>query len=71
MKVSRKDRAGNNGRNWSESVELRSGKMWADGKTTFGRTSKKPEEDDRPKGTPKDRNTGSPLAKKLAGKVIG
>jgi hypothetical protein len=71
MKVSKKDRAGNNGRNWSQSVELRDGKMWADSKTPFGRTSKKPEEDDRPKATPKDRNTGSPLSRKLAGKVIG
>ena len=71
MKVSKKDRAGNNGRNWSEQVELRDGKMWADSKTPFGRTSKKPEEDDRPSRTPKDRNTGSSLSRKLAGKVIG
>jgi hypothetical protein len=73
MKVSKKDRAGNNGRNWSESVELRHGVPWGGKKTdtTFGRTSKKPEEDDRPARTPKDRNSGSPLAKKLTGKVIG
>jgi hypothetical protein len=72
-KVSAKDRAGNNGRNWSESVDLRSGNPWGGKKTdtVFGRTSKKPEEDDRPKRTPTDRNTGSSLAKKLAGKVIG
>jgi hypothetical protein len=63
MKVSKKDRAGNNGRNWSESVDLH-GKI-------FGASSKKPEPDDRPARTPRDRNTGSPLAKKLAGKVIG
>lgn len=72
-KISAKDRRGNNGRNWSESVDLRSGNPWGGRKTdtTFGRTSKKPEEDDRPARTPRDRNTGSPLAKKLAGKVIG
>jgi hypothetical protein len=37
----------------------------------FGRTSKKPEPDDKPKRTPKDRGTGSSLKRKLAGKVIG
>lgn len=37
----------------------------------FGKTSKKPEPDDRPRRTPKDRNTGSSLKRKLAGKVIG
>lgn len=37
----------------------------------FGKTSKKPEPDDKPKRTPKDRNTGSSLKRKLAGKVIG
>jgi hypothetical protein len=38
----------------------------------FGRKSPyKPERDDRPARTPRDRNTGSTLAKKLAGKVIG
>lgn len=71
MKVSKKDRAGNNGRNWSQSVDLRDGKMWADSKTPYGRTSKKPEEDDRSARTPRDRNTGLSLARKLAGKVIG
>lgn len=71
MKVSAKDRKGNNGRNWSENVDLRTGQRWVDGKTTFERSRYKPEEDDRPARTPKDRNTGSPLAKKLAGKVIG
>lgn len=70
-KVSAKDRAGNNGRNWSQSVDLRSGKMWADDKTPYGRTSKKPEEDDRPSRTPRDRNTGTSLERKLRGKVIG
>ena len=61
MKVSKKDRAGNNGRNWSESVELRSGNPWGGRKTdtVFGRTSKK------------ERNTGTTVAKRLAGKVIG
>ena len=63
MRASKKDRGGNSGRNWSESVDLH-GKI-------FGMSSKKPEPDDRPARTPKDRNTGSPLAKKLAGKVIG
>ncbi len=72
-KVTSKDRAGNNGRNWSESVDLRSGNPWGGKKTdtVFGRTSKKPEEDDRSARTPKDRNTGSSLARKLSGKVIG
>jgi len=37
----------------------------------FGKTAKKPEPDDKPKRTPRDKNTGSPLARKLAGKVIG
>ena len=37
----------------------------------FGKTSKKPEPDDKPKRVPKDRNTGSKLANKLKGKVIG
>jgi hypothetical protein len=37
----------------------------------FGKTSKKPEPDDKPKRTPRDRNTGSSLKRKLAGKVIG
>jgi len=71
MKASKKDMRGNSGRNWSQWVDLRSGKMWADSKTPYGRTSKKPEEDDRPARTPADRNTGSSLARKLAGKVIG
>lgn len=39
--------------------------------TFFGKTAKKPEPDDKPSRTPRDRNTGSRLAKKLAGKVIG
>ena len=72
-KVTSKDRAGNNGRNWSESVDLRSGNPWGGKKTdtVFGRTSKKPEEDDRSARTPKERNTGTTVAKRLAGKVIG
>ena len=37
----------------------------------FGKTSKKPEPDDKPRRTPRDRNTGSKLANKLKGKVIG
>ncbi len=37
----------------------------------FGKTAKKPEKDDKPKRTPGDKNTGSSLARKLAGKVIG
>lgn len=69
--ATRKDMRGNSGRNWSQSVEIRDGKLWADNKTVFGRTSKKPEEDDRPSRTPRDKNTGSPLSRKLAGKVIG
>ena len=51
-----------NGKNSSESRDVRE---------FFGKTSKKPEPDDRPKRVPKDRNTGSSLARKLAGKVIG
>jgi hypothetical protein len=73
MKVTKKDRAGNNGRNWSDSVDLRSGNPWGGRKTdtTFGRTSKKPEEDDPPAPSKKERNTGTTVAKRLAGKVIG
>lgn len=37
----------------------------------FGKTSKKPEADDKPRRAPKDKNTGSSLKRKLAGKVIG
>jgi hypothetical protein len=37
----------------------------------FGKTAKKPEPDDKPKRVPKDRNTGTSAAKRLAGKVIG
>ena len=50
------------GKNTSESRDMRE---------FFGKTAKKPEPDDRPKRTPKDRNTGSKLANKLKGKVIG
>lgn len=72
-KISSKDRAGNNGRNWSESVDLRSGNPWGGKKTdtTFGQTSKKPEYDDRPARSGRERNTGTTVAKRLAGKVIG
>jgi hypothetical protein len=69
--VTKADRRGNNGKNWSQSVDLRSGKMWADDKTPYGRTAKKPEEDDRPAPSKKERNTGTAVAKRLAGKVIG
>lgn len=37
----------------------------------FGKSPYKPEADDRPKRTPKDRNTGASLRKRLEGKVIG
>jgi hypothetical protein len=37
----------------------------------FGRSPKKPNADDRPRHTPKDRNTGTSLRKRLEGKVIG
>jgi hypothetical protein len=51
-----------NGKNSSESRDMRE---------FFGKTAKKPEADDKPKRTPKDKNTGSSLKRKLAGKVIG
>ncbi|MCA8203188.1 hypothetical protein LGM71_19230 [Burkholderia sp. AU33545] len=35
------------------------------------KTAKKPNPDDRPKRTPRDRGTGTSLRKKLEGKVIG
>jgi hypothetical protein len=56
-----KHRSGN-GKNSSESRDMRE---------FFGKTAKKPEADDKPKRTPKDKNTGSSLKRKLAGKVIG
>ncbi|WP_017776682.1 hypothetical protein [Paraburkholderia kururiensis] len=37
----------------------------------FGTSPYKSNPDDRPARTPRDRNTGSRLSKKLAGKVIG
>jgi hypothetical protein len=37
----------------------------------FGRSPYKPNPDDRPRKTPKDRNTGTSLLKRLEGKVIG
>ena len=71
--ATKKDKRGNNGKNWSESVELRLGNPYGGKKTDtiFGRTSKKPEEDDRSAPTPRDRNSGSSLERKLKGKVIG
>lgn len=71
--ATKKDRKGENGRNWSESVDLRHGNPYGGRKTdtVYGRTSKKPEEDDRSARTPGDRNTGTSVAKRLAGKVIG
>ena len=71
--ATKKDKRGENGRNWSESVDLRSGNPYGGRKTdtVYGRTSKKPEEDDRPARSGKERNTGTTVAKRLAGKVIG
>ncbi|MGC2944180.1 hypothetical protein [Burkholderia ambifaria] len=37
----------------------------------FDKSSKKPNADDRPKRTPRDRNTGSSAERRLRGKVIG
>ncbi|MHB9838504.1 hypothetical protein Q8F57_027120 [Paraburkholderia terrae] len=37
----------------------------------FGKSAKKPNPDDKPRRTPRDRNTGTSLRKKLEGKVIG
>lgn len=37
----------------------------------FGKSPYKPEKDDKPNRTPRDKNTGSKLANKLKGKVIG
>ena len=39
--------------------------------TFFGKSPYKPEADDKPKRTPRDRGTGSSLERKLRGKVIG
>jgi hypothetical protein len=71
--ATKKDKRGENGRNWSESVDLRSGNPYGGRKTdtVYGRTSKKPEEDDRSAPSKKERNTGTTVAKRLAGKVIG
>jgi len=55
---------GESGKNWSKSVDMRSGGV-------YDKSSKKPEPDDRPARTPKERNTGTTAAKRLAGKVIG
>lgn len=46
----------------SESKDIRS---------FYGKTPKKPEPDDKPSRTPRDKNTGSSLERKLRGKVIG
>jgi hypothetical protein len=71
--ATKKDKKGENGHNWSESVDLRSGNPYGGRKTdtVYGRTSKKPEEDDRPARSGRERNTGTTVAKRLAGKVIG
>lgn len=53
---------GREGKNTSHSCDPRE---------LFGKTSKKPEPDDRPRRVPADKNTGSKLAQKLKGKVIG
>jgi hypothetical protein len=37
----------------------------------FGQTRKKPEPDDKPRRAAKDKNSGTSVAKRLAGKVIG
>lgn len=61
----KKDMAGKSGRNWSRQVDMHDSSTW-------GMNAKKPEPDDRPRrATPRDRNTGSSLANKLKGKVIG
>lgn len=57
-----KKMSGNSGKNWSESKDLHG---------MFGKTSKKPEPDDKPRRMPKEKNTGTSAAKRLAGKVIG
>ena len=55
---------GHSGKNWSESKDMRTSGV-------YNKSSKKPEADDRPAKTPKERNTGTSAAKRLAGKVIG
>lgn len=37
----------------------------------FGKSPKKSEPDDKPRRTPRDRNTGTSARKRLEGKVIG
>ena len=64
MKHSKNRNRGESGKNWSKSVDLRHSE-------TYPKTAKKPEPDDRPGRTPKERNTGTSAAKRLAGKVIG
>jgi len=54
---------GESGKNWSSSVDMRKSEV-------YSKTSKKPEPDDRPARTPKERNTGTSVAKRLAGKII-
>jgi len=55
---------GHSGKNWSESMDLRKSGL-------FGKTNKKPEPDDKPARSAKEKNTGTSAAKRLAGKVIG
>jgi hypothetical protein len=62
--ATKKDMRGNTGKNWSKSVDMRTGGV-------YDKLSKKPEPDDRPSRTPKERNTGTSVARRLAGKVIG
>jgi hypothetical protein len=62
--ATKKDMTGNSGKNWSSSVDMRSGGV-------YGKSAKKPERDDRPAPSKKERNTGTSVAKRLAGKVIG
>jgi len=62
VKAMKKEMRGHSGKNWSESKDV---------KGIFGQTPKKPEPDDKPGRTPKERNTGTSVAKRLAGKVIG
>ena len=37
----------------------------------YGKSAKKPNADDKPRRTPRDRNTGTSARKRLEGKVIG
>ena len=64
MRTAKNQSRGESGKNWSKSVDMRAGGV-------YDKSSKKPEPDDRPSRTPKERNTGTTVAKRLAGKVIG